>query len=394
MSRWRGFLGCSLAWAIGSTLSGTPARAADIGPGEGPLSVEVHAFVSQGFILTTGNDYINADTTNGSFQFTEVGINFTKTLFTDKLRVGAQIFGQDLGPAGSFKAQMDWFYLDYHWQDWLGFRAGRLKIPYGFFNEFADIDSARVFVLLPQSIYPLQERNFLFAQNGAELYGFARSRSAGALEYRLYGGTVYIDPALVIPPGSTLQFQFNVPYILGGRLVWETPIDGLRVGATVNGIHLDSTAFIPPTTKLSLPNDSFAYLASADYVWRDLTATAEFGRGHTFQGSSNLMLQGTLSQTSEGGYGMLAYRAARWFQPGAYYSVYFPDVHDMHSRDKRQHDAAVTLRFDINDHWLVKLEGHYMQGTAALTSPLTATAPAATADRYWSAFFLKTTGYF
>ena len=30
-----------------------------------------------------------------------------------------------------------------------------------------------------------------------------------------------------------------------------------------------------------------------------------------------------------------------------------------------QHDVAATLRFDINSHWLVKLEGHYMTGTAA-----------------------------
>ena len=72
-----------------------------------------------------------------------------------------------------------------------------MKLPYGLFNEVNDIDSARVPVLLPQSVYPQQARSFLFALTGGELYGFARSPEAGALEYRLYGGTVHLDPRLV-----------------------------------------------------------------------------------------------------------------------------------------------------------------------------------------------------
>ena len=38
----------------------------------------------------------------------------------------------------------DWFDLDYRWKDWLGLRAGRVKLPYGLYNDTSDIDAARV----------------------------------------------------------------------------------------------------------------------------------------------------------------------------------------------------------------------------------------------------------
>src|SRR4051794_20873387 len=116
-----------------------PASAAEVGtPGE-PGSLEIHGFVSQGFILSSGNNYL-ASSKKGSFEFAELGVNFTE-LLTEKLRVGLQFFAHDLGPIGSYSAKADWFYLDYHWQDWLGFRAGRTKLPFGLYNETNDIDA-------------------------------------------------------------------------------------------------------------------------------------------------------------------------------------------------------------------------------------------------------------
>src|SRR5229473_3281975 len=71
-------------------------------PGE---PIEVHGFASQGFIKTTDNNYL-AQSKRGSFEFTEVGINFTKEL-TDKLRVGIQLFARHLGPLDNFDAKFD-----------------------------------------------------------------------------------------------------------------------------------------------------------------------------------------------------------------------------------------------------------------------------------------------
>lgn len=371
----------------------TRASAAEVGSEDG-LALSVHGFASQGFILTLKNDYLAEGTKHGSFEFSEVGINFTTNL-TDKLRTGVQFFAQDLGPSGNFDAKIDWFYIDYRLKDWLGIRVGRLKIPYGLHNEIQDVDSARVPVLLPQSVYPLQTREILFAQTGAELYGFVRSRSLGALDYRAFAGTIFLDADSLTPRGANLAFAFHVPYVAGGRLLWETPLEGLRVGGSFEAVRLDATAFIPTLAPVKIRSDSTSWIASAEYAASDLVLTAEYARSHSKQSSDQPMVSPATDSLGERAYAMATYRVAAWLQPGAYYSVFFPDVYNRHGRENRQFDVAATLRFDINSYWLVKLEGHYMAGTAGLLNPLRINPPdISLADRYWGAFFVKTTAHF
>jgi hypothetical protein len=353
--------------------------------------VTIHGFASQGFILTTGNDYIAPDTTHGSFQLTEVGLNLTKQL-TNNLRFGIQAFAQNFALGGNFDLKADWFYVDYRWRDWFGVRVGRLKIPFGFYNEVNDIDAARVPILLPQSTYPIQGRNFLFAQNGVELYGFARAGLAGALDYRLYFGTIFIDPAILVPPGSAVQLQLNVRYVLGGRVFWETPLQGLRIGASVLAVHLDANAFAAGMT-IPIANQSLLSMASAEYATPRLIFTAEYALWHASQESP--LPSSNVTGTSERSYAMLTYRATSWFHPALYYALYFRDVHNRDAASTmRQNDVSLTLRFDLNDFLIVKVEGHLMEGTADLVAPLSVTAPPPDPERVWGVFLLKVTGYF
>jgi hypothetical protein len=375
------------------TLAATRASAVELGS-EGDLaSVEVHAFASQGFILSSHNNYLDNDTTHGSFQFSEVGINFTKTL-VDRLRVGVQIFAEDLGPSGSFNAQVDWFYLDYRFADWLGVRAGRVKIPFGLYNEIQDVDSARTFVLLPQSVYPVENVNYLLAQTGGEVYGYLKMGGAGALDYRAYGGTILFNTTTTTA-GSPYQVEsLNVPYLVGGRLLWETPIEGLRLGGSVQTLRID-TQLLDNVTPVSVEIPATLAVGSLEYSAHDLLLAAEYSRWYVSENSTNAAAFPSSPVTaSERAYGLVSYRAARWLQPGAYYSILFPDVADRSGRANVQQDIATTLRFDINSHWLVKLEGHYMIGTAGLTSSLNDNLPLSALSENWGVFLVKTTAYF
>jgi hypothetical protein len=360
--------------------------------------------VSQGFILTTHNNYLDNDTTHGNFQFSEIGLNFTKSV-TDNLRVGLQLFAQDLGPTGSFDVTFNWFYLDYRWKDWLGFRAGRVKIPFGLYNEINDVDSARVPILLPQSLYPVESDNFLLAQTGGEVYGYLKSRVLGGLEYRAYGGTIFVDTLL--PPSTPYEVEaLNVPYVVGGRLLWETPLQGLRVAGSVQALKLDATILANATmatpTMAAMPAASTAleipaklWVASIEYAAHDLVLAAEYSRWYVAADSSNpAVFPPTPSTTSERGYVMVTYRAARWLQPGLYYALEFPNVDQRSGRANMQHDVAATLRFDINSHWLVKLEGHFMSGTAELDPSINGNVPTSDLQENWAVFLAKTTAYF
>lgn len=354
--------------------------------------VAIHGFASQGFILTTGNDYIAPDSTSGSFQFSEAGINFTADV-GDKLSIGAQAFAQNIAQGGNFTFKADWFYVGYRWRDWLGVRAGRLKIPFGLYNEVNDIDAARAPILLPQSVYPLQGREFLFSQTGGELYGFVRSDAAGGLEYRLYGGTIFIDPALLLPPGTTLDLQLHVRYVAGGRLFWETPLDGLVIGASALASQLDVTVFTGGMVAGTVQDHAVLTTGSAEYAFRKLRLTAEYGLWHVRQDSD--LPGSTYTRTSERSYAMASYRVKPWLQPTAYYALYFPDISNRGGGAAlRQDDVAVSLRFDLTPHWLLKLEGHYMSGTADLVPPITVSPPPANPADRWGVFLVKTTGYF
>jgi hypothetical protein len=377
--------------------------AAALGGGDDEsVPVEAHGFVSQGLIKSTGNNYL-AKSKAGSADFTEVGVNFT-TQPTERLRLGMQLFSNKLGATGNFNVKADWFYLDYRWRDWLGIRAGRVKLPFGLYNDTSDIDAARVPVLLPQSVYPITSRDYLLAQTGMELYGYVSLRAAGALDYRLYGGTIYIPipastPSVMPPPYQVMELRTK--YVVGGRLLWDLPIEGLRLGGSLQALQLDFGLLYPmtdvmPATAVNADLPAILWVGSLEYAAHDWLLAIEYSRWHTKirDSSDPSLFPNTPWSTSERAYAMATYRVRRWFQPGVYYSLLFPDVSKRSGPGVVQHDFSGTLRFDVNDHWLVKVEGHYMHGVAAVSPALNDNLRGSALAQDWVVLFLKTTAYF
>jgi hypothetical protein len=364
------------------------AAAADLDPEVTPLPVEIHGFVSQGFIKTTGSDYLVAESRKGSFELSEAGINFT-TQLADNFRLGMQLFAYDLGTLGTYDVSADWYYLDYRLRDWLGFRAGRLKLPIGLYNDIADIDAARVSILLPTGLYPVTNRDLIPGQTGAEIYGFVPSRRLGALDYRLFGGSIAIN----IPSQIASTTGIGVPLVGGGRLMWETPIAGLRVGVTALALKIEATSTSTPA--FTETGHVYIGVGSAEYAAHDLLLQAEFQqqRNQT-TASSDTSLVPLGAVVSETGYGLAAYRVSRWLQPGLYYSFFYANrnlgdqSNALTTNDQNiQDDLAATLRFDVRNFWIIKLEGHFMHGTALLAGD-------GAAPVNWGMFLVRTTAYF
>jgi len=396
--------------AVCGALLLTSARAA-AQQAEDPSALQVHGFVSQGYIKTTRNNYLAPSArAQGSVDFTEVGINFTKPL-GDRLRVGIQFFAHDLGPLGNYAPQADWYYLDYRFFDWLGVRAGKTKLPWGLYNEANDVDAGRVPVLLPQSVYPVASREFLFAQTGGELYGDLPLGAAGSLEYRLYGGTIFLNSTDV----SAQLKGFGVPYEAGARLMWLSPIEGLQLGGSAQALRFDFSFSPTPEQQAKyqmagqLPADYAGvisakipiklWVASVEYQKEGLALAAEYTRSYLHYQTNLLLPENKI--TNAGGYVMASYQVTPWFTPGVYCSGWFPDIHakvpagpDPHPRSSFQHDIAATLRYDLTANWLVKVEGHYMHGTAGLQSALNDNRPLDSLAKDWGVLLVKTTGYF
>ena len=344
------------------------------------------------------------------------GLNASSDI-TDRLRAGVQLFSRDEGLYRDYSPTIDWAFLDYHWRDWLGVRAGRIKIPFGLSNEYADIDPARVQILLPQSVYPIGNREVLLSQTGFSLYGTASLHAAGALDYQAYGGTLFVPLAAVTSRAAVQTYEVDDKYIVGGQVFYRPPIDGLRIGASVLRTSIEFYNDLDPATKAALiagklvpptfnGQVQFSYrpaefsIASAEYTRGNWQFSAEYSRWYARVVWSLPNLLPTSESHAERSYGMATYRLSDRIEAGAYYSLFYPNVHDREGHGAQfkerfyawQRDAAASLRFDVNDRWLWKAEAHFIDGVAslfdgAILDPTLNASP----TRYWGMFLVSTT---
>lgn len=351
--------------------------------------IDIHGFISQGYLQSDENNYLG-DSEEGSFQFNEIGINFAKDL-SDDLRIGMQIFSRDLGTVGNNTVEFDWANGDYRWRDWLGVRVGLMKMAHGLYNETRDVDMLRTWVLLPQAVYDETSRDYYTRMWGGELYGTIPIGAGGDLKYRALIGSYTPDSdesgltrfaenrgVPVTVDGFDNGVQYN------GSLQWHTPVDGLRFGVTHwhqknftvelrNTVPLGPT--VPAGTPLEAALENETTVFSVEYVRNRWTLVAEYNRediGYSLPGTPIPRVE----ETGEAYYFGASYRFTDWFELGGYYSENYPDRDDKDGDrfvaagepDFRawRKEVALTTRFDLADSWVLKLEGHRMNGAASL----------------------------
>lgn len=370
--------------------------------------VELHGFVSEGAFWSTDNDFIGKSS-RGSLEFFEAALN-AQTQLTDKLHVGLQLFSQHQGPSADTTPRLDWAYLDYRWRPWLGLRAGRVRIPFGLYNDYIDIDAARLQILLPQSIYPIADRNLLTAQTGFALYGSREAGCAGSFDYQLWGGALAVPLPAAQDALGTRLFAYDSKYVIGAQVFWHPPIADLRVGASVLRGAFDTSFNLAPASVEQLqmqgtvPEDfdgrmtlvidpATLLIGSVEYLHGDWSIAAEYSRWLIHTKTTPIDLFADNDADSERFYAAATHRLGERFDAGVYYSVLYLDASDRGGRGPAfperffawSRDAAASLRFDVNEHWLWKLEAHFIDGVAALRA--SAEPPA----RYWGMFLARTT---
>jgi hypothetical protein len=385
-----------------------PATTAQAPPSFSLPAVVFHGFVSEGGFVSTSNEFIGRSS-RGSLELFEAGINMSTEL-TDRLRAGVQLFGRNVGAFDETSARIDWAFLDYRLLPGLGLRAGVIKMPFGLYNEYTDVDAARLPILMPQSLYPLRNRDVLLAHTGFTLYGDQPMGRAGSLEYQAWFGSLTIPRSALELQGATLD-GIDTRYVAGGQVFWRPPLDGLRVGGTYLRTSIDFNLVLDPATVEQLvtaelvPADfdgglvvsqrpTWLWATSVEYLQGDWLFAAEYSRWLKHQQTTLPDLIPAFDEDAERFYAMATYRLSQRFESGGYYSVTHADADDRLGRDPRfvenfhayQRDLAATLRFDVNANWLWKLEAHFVDGTAEL-SPASNPDP----DRFWGLFLIKTT---
>jgi hypothetical protein len=353
-------------------------------------TVQVHGFVSQGFVYTSGNNWLTMNTLNGSAAMTDFGLNMSSQI-TDKLRIGAQGYDRDLGQLGQYHPSLDWAVADYRFESWFGVRGGKVKTTLGLYNDTQDLDFLHPFALLPQSVYPIDLRDASIAHLGGDIYGtVSLKRRLGDLSYTAYAGhrsdSLYSGYPYLLSQFATLLKGFGgLQY--GADLRWNTPLTGLLVGAS----RLDQDATDKGTSVSPLNPTTgrtpFSEWSKADwtnhfygrYVRGKLQIDSEYRRYLR----DELVFDGTAENADDvrGWYVSGAYRIIRQLELGSYYSRYsitsvnggalagFPNQTDTSLPANHIYDKVIVGRVDLNKFWNVKVEGHFMNGYGSSTYP-------------------------
>jgi hypothetical protein len=325
--------------------------------------IAIHGFVTQGFLYSSNNNYLTMKSSDGSAQWTDGAVSITDSL-SDKLRVGIQLHMYQLGDLGGSNLQVDWASGDYRFNDHFGIRAGKVKTVFGLFNDSQDVDSIFLWVLLPQSAYPTSNKSFLLGHFGGEVYGgLPLGKRGGRLQYSGYAGEAIMDLN-----GGFIKFFTEAGIffatapsgkVYGGDLRSEGLVKGLTFGASADVLALDGSA--PQATMHLAPS-----MSNAEY--------AQFQRGKLyFAGEYRRTPIDTVVTVgpyvihnpfdTRSWYAMGSYRLTKKIQAGSYYSHYVNASFDTSLPPNYSKDWVVSGRYDFNDYFYAKIEGHFLHGT-------------------------------
>ncbi len=359
--------------ALGGCLFTSPVLQAQVKIGGKEL--QVHGFLQQGFAVSTNNNFLSMKTTSGSFSMTDGGVNLSMKV-TPKFRVGAQLFSRNIGDIGNGKVQLDWAFGDYKFNDYFGVRVGKVKTTLGLFNDTQDMEFVHTFALLPQSVYPTDQRATTIAHVGGDIYGNIPLKKAGRLSYVLYGGQRPDDPRggyyLGTRDGGAPISRYK-SIVIGGDLRWITPVEGLVAGYSHFDIHgyvlggLTSVYGQPIPIPGGLPfrDDVNGHISSyyGDFQRGKFRAFTEFQLSDQHNRLTGIPYPPSTDQRRSW-YVAGTYRVHSKVEMGSYYADYRGDRRLGFSPTNGIRGPVVSARFDINRFWNVKVEEHFMDGFA------------------------------
>ncbi len=358
-----------------------------------PGDLQIHGFASQGYIATSDNNVFGHSENGGSFGLTEAGLNASVRPLP-RLLVSAQVLSRRAGVGNSGTPRLDYGFLDYRLYsqevNQFGIRVGRLKNPFGFYNDTRDVAFTRPGILLPQSIYFDRTRNLGLSSDSVQLYGETALFNLGTVSTQ-FGVTLPIvndrDTESSLLAGVRVgKLNREVSYI--GRAIFETNDKRLRLG--VSGIWLNTS--YDPSTKHHDPLGPGAIqftpvIFSAQYNAERWTLTSEYAIRHfKYNNNFNLVLPNGYHLLDgqdfygESYYFQGEYRFTPKWEAIVRYDALFTDRADRdgskfahntggivsgHSRFAK--DIMVGLRWNVTPEFMLRAEYHYVNGTAWLS---------------------------
>ena len=371
--------------------------------------LQIHGFASQGYITTSDNDVFGNSDNGGSFGLTEAGLNASIRPLS-RLQVSAQVLSRRAGVGNTGMPRLDYGFLDYrlysHEANQFGIRVGRLKNPFGFYNETRDVAFTRPSILLPQSIYFDRTRNLGLSGDSVQLYGETAIGNIGTLSTQF--GVLWpivndkdTELALLgaLRPGHLTR---EVSFI--GRGIFETNDKRIRLG--VSGIWVNSEYDPVFHIKNDIGPGALQFTPiyfSAQYNAERWSLTSEYALRHfKYDNNFNNPLNG-LDFFGESFYFQGEYRFTPKWEGFVRYDVLFTDRSDRdgskwaahaphragleHSRFAK--DITVGLRWNVTPQFMLRAEYHHVNGTGWLSRLDNDPSKGETTVQIWDLFAIQ-----
>ena len=339
-------------------------------------NTKINTHFSQGYTRTTDNNLYGNSQNSGSFALREFGLNASTQLSSSVIAAG-QVLSRNTGQDDDDNLSLDYALIDYtHSPESgrsFGFRLGRIKNPLGFYNETRDVAVTRPSVILPQSIYFDRTRDLSLSADGIHLYRktqFNTDITLGILQPRIDKNSTTTS---LLGPSASGSLESNTGYI------WNISYELSPVIFTYSGAALELN--YEPPSHLNEDDGSIKFLInilSFQYDSEHWSITSEYAdRRFKFDNLNALVPYEKL-------YGESFYLQLNAFispKIKAYirYDTLFANKDDRDGKKFQQltlstrphysqfaKDWTLGIRWDINHHWMVSFEHHWIDGTAWL----------------------------
>jgi hypothetical protein len=340
-------------------------------------NLQIHGFVTQGFIYSSQNNLYTMNTSSGSGQWTDAAVSVSDAI-SDNFHVGVQLHVYQLGTLGGPNMQIDWATGDYRVNEKAKFVAGKVKTVWGLFNDSQDVDTVHLFVLLPESMYQIDNKNYTLSHYGGDYYGsIGLGKHRGSLAYRGYAGyrSLDLNGGYARSIGNTVGAETSGGgNVFGGDIRWRAPLKGLIVGGSLLVSGLNG---VGPLGSFHIPYGSFPD-AYAKFEKGKIMGASEYRRTNgqflihlnnvdPFGYPAPVIPFDNQSQFDDKAfYVMGSYRLTQKIQAGGYYSDFWnaAPTASSHVPANYSRDWVVCGRYDFNSYFYAKLEGHFISGTA------------------------------
>ena len=341
----------------------------------------VQGFVAQGLIGTTNNRFFGDSRDGVSTAFTEAGLHGTWQAL-DAVRLSGQVLYRHAGESDRAGLRLDYAQAD--WQFYqtevsqLGLKFGKVKLPYGLYNETRDVPFTRPGILLPQSVYVDASRDLLLAAPGVFLHGASVQRY-GAVDFMLGWVRPNFNSESVeyVFLGRARPGKLEGTGAVGARLRWDLPTE-----TTLMLTYADATAEYTPASADSLAAGKVNFrnvLATVQQRLDTLTLTAEYGEPRGNPAGFGAALPDN-ARTAQAFYLQGEWRFRPAWELMLRHELFYRDKNDKNGMQFQAasglpahtmfaRDLALGLRWDTTPNLMLRAEFHHVDGTAWLPGP-------------------------